>query len=55
MAHKSVPISETTPPQEVNFFAVETEERGIPLKDKIISLAQVNIYDRRVQKIIESI
>lgn len=37
------------PPKEVNFFVVETEERGIPLKDKIISLAQVNIYDNGLQ------
>ncbi len=37
------------PPKEVNFFAIETEERGVPQKDKIISLAQVNIYDNRLQ------
>ena len=31
------------PPKEINFFAIETEE-DIPLKDKILSMAQVNIY-----------
>ena len=36
------------PPREVHFFAVESEERGVPLKDKIISLAQANIYDKRL-------
>jgi len=37
------------PPKEVHFFAIETKEHGIPLKDRIISLAQVNIYDNGLQ------